>query len=86
MNEKGQYYIKVVNETATIEEWYSDGIIHDDFVKTIEVPDSGVYIVTIKRKVSGEYKELYGSPATVEITWPEGPPLAFVFAEGDKFK
>ena len=46
----------------------------------------GVYVLTMKRKVSGKYKELHGSPTTMEITLPEGPPLAFVFGEGDKFK
>ena len=81
LNNQGQYSIQVANET-----WTSEGIIHGDFIKTFEVNDPGVYTVTMKRKVSGQWKELSASPAVVEITWPDGPPIAFVFAEGDKIK
>jgi hypothetical protein len=87
LSDKGQYYIKVVNSTlGIVEEWDSGGIIHDDVQKTIEVPESGSYTVTMKKKISGDYVELTASPVTVEILWPDGPPLVYVFADGEKTK
>ena len=40
----------------------------------------------MKRKVSGKYRELEASPTNVEITWPEGPPIIYVYADGSNIK
>ena len=61
----------------------SGGIVHDDIIQSFEVDDAGEYTVIMKKKVSGEYKELAASPASVQITWPVGPPIAYVYADGD---
>ncbi|MGD2142057.1 MAG: hypothetical protein PVH79_01095 [Candidatus Bathyarchaeota archaeon] len=87
LNDKGQYYIDVqYQNSTTVEDWYSDGIVHNDIQKTFEMPEAGTYHVIMKKKVSGEYKELSASPATVEIMWPDGPPLVYVFADGEQTK
>jgi hypothetical protein len=87
LNEQGQYTISVENGTGhEVGSWNPGGVIHDDILQTFEVDESGVYTVTMKKKHSGEYKELMASPTTVEITWPDGPPLVYVYGDGDELK
>jgi len=86
LNTQGQYRIKVANETWDSGWWDSKGIIHDDFIQTFNVDIADVYTVTMERKLSGMWKELSASPAIVEIIWPDGPPLAFIYADGNKIK
>lgn len=84
LNNQGQYKIWVQNSTLhEVGYWDSGGIVHDDVVQSFEVDDADEYIVTMKKKVSGQYKELSASPAVVQITWPEGPPVAYVYGDGD---
>jgi hypothetical protein len=87
LNEQGQYKIWVKNETQQqVGYWESGGIIHDDILQTFEVDESGFYTVTMMKKHSGVYKELMNSPTTVEITWPDGPPLVYVYGDGDELQ
>jgi hypothetical protein len=89
LNEQGQYTIEVRNATGGLIEngdWDSGGVIHDDILQTFEVDESGIYTITMKKKHSGIYKELMTSPTTVEITWPDGPPLVYVYGDGDDLK
>lgn len=84
LNNQGQYRIWVKNSTQhEVGYWDSGGIVHDDILQSFEVDEAGVYTVIMKKKVSGVYKELSASPATVQITWPVGPPVAYVYGDGD---
>jgi hypothetical protein len=87
INQQGQYNIKVYNVTMDlIDEWDSGGVIHDDIVQSFEVADPGTYTVYMKRKVSGNWKNLDGSPITVEITWPDGAPIVYVYGDGEEYE
>ena len=87
INSQGQYYIGIKNSTDHyISEWYSGGIVHNDIIQSFEVEEAGIYKVIMKRKVSGKYRELEASPTNVEITWPEGPPIIYVYADGSNIK
>ena len=87
LNEQGQYKIWVKNGTQQqVGYWESGGVIHDDILQTFEVDKSGFYTVIMMKKHSGEYKELIHSPTTVEITWPDGPPLVYVYGDGDELQ
>jgi len=87
INDQGQYRIWVKNSTQNeVGYWDSGGIVHDDVVQSFEVDEAGEYTVIMKKKVSGVFKELAASPATVQITWPEGPPIAYVYGDGDDLK
>lgn len=87
INSQGQYRIDVKNATDdVIMDWDSGGIIHNDIIQSFEVPEAGLYSVIMTRKVSGQWKELQSSPTFVEITWPEGPPIVYVYADGDSIK
>jgi hypothetical protein len=87
INSQGQYEIEVTNSTDDrIGFWDSGGIVHDDIIQSFEVPDADIYKVVMKRKVSGSFKELSSSPTTVEMSWPEGPPIIYVYADGDSIK
>jgi hypothetical protein len=87
LNEQGQYKIWVKNETQhQVGYWESGGIVHDDVIQSFEVEESGIYHVIMKKKYSGEFKELAASPTTVEITWPDGPPLVYVYGDGNELK
>jgi len=67
-------------------DWDSGGIIHNDIIQSFEVPEAGLYSIVMTRKVSCKWKELQSSPTFVEITWPEGPPIVYVYADGDSIK
>ena len=87
LNDQGQYRIWVKNSTQhEVGYWDSGGIVHDDIVQSFEVENAGEYTVIMKKKVSGEYMELSASPATVQITWPVGPPIVHVFGDGDEIE
>jgi len=87
LNDQGQYKIWLKNSTLQeVGYWDSGGVIHDDILQTFEVEESGFYTVVMKKKHSGEYRELVASPTTVEISWPDGPPLVYVYGDGDELK
>lgn len=93
-NDQGQYRIWVDNETKGFHIgtdarpfWESDGIIHYDFIQTVEVlSEPTIYKVTVKKKLSGNWYDIAGSPAYVSMDYPEGPPIAFVFTDGRQLK
>lgn len=79
-NEKGKYYIKVNN--ATWSTYYqTQGMDHGDLMKYFEVDSPGVYTVTC-RKNNENGPLLPGTPVNVEIAWPSGPPIIYVYTSG----
>jgi hypothetical protein len=87
LNDQGQYRIWVKNETqGQVGYWDSGGIVHGDVLQSFEVDESGIYTVVMKKKHSGVFKELMASPTIVEITWPDGPPLVYVYGNGDELQ
>jgi archaellum component FlaF (FlaF/FlaG flagellin family) len=79
-NEKGKYYIKVNN--ATWSTYYeTQGMDQGDLMKYFEVDSPGVYTVTC-RKNNSNGPLLPGTPVNVEITWPSGPPIIYVYTSG----
>jgi len=87
LNDQGQYRIWVNNATQQqVGYWDSGGIVHGDVVQSFEVEEAGTYTVIMKKKHSGEYKELVASPCTIQITWPEGSPLVYVYGDGNELK
>ncbi len=87
LNDQGQYKISVKNATQQqVGYWDSGGIIHGDVVQSFEVEEAGTYTVIMEKKHSGEFKELVASPCIVQITWPEGPPLVYVYGDGNDLK
>lgn len=79
-NEKGKYYIKVFNAT-----WYDEyltlGQDFDDLVVFFKVDTLGPYNVVVKKE-SSDGLDLPGTPMSVDIMWPNGSPIAFVFTSG----
>ena len=79
-NLKGKYYIKVFNST-----WYDEyltlGQDFNDLIVFFEVDTLGPYNVICKKDTSSG-PNLPGTPMTVEIMWPNGSPIAFVFTSG----
>lgn len=79
-NEKGKYYIKVNN--ATWSDFYqTQGMDHGDVMKYFEVDSPGVYTVTC-RKNNSNGPLLPGTPVNVELLWPAGPPIIYVYTSG----
>ena len=84
MNEKGQYHIKIENSTGgLVGEYFSSGVEQGDIQRTFEVYEAATYTVIVKKKIEGEFIDLSASPMIVEIMWPEGPPLVYVFLDGE---
>jgi archaellum component FlaF (FlaF/FlaG flagellin family) len=80
-NEKGKYYILVNN--ATWSDFYETlGMDHGDLSKYFEVDSSGVYTVTC-RKNNENGPLLPGTPVNIEIDWPSGPPILYVYTSGE---
>jgi archaellum component FlaF (FlaF/FlaG flagellin family) len=79
-NEKGKYYILVNN--ATWSDYYQTlGMDFGDLIQYFEVVTSGIYTVTCRRNdVNGTL--LPGTPVNVEIQWPDGPPIIYVYTSG----
>jgi hypothetical protein len=79
-NEIGKYYIKVSNST-----WNSTyktlGQDQDDLLVFFEVYTNGNYQV-ICRKNSASGPDLPGTPMIVEILYPGGPPVVFIYTSG----
>lgn len=79
-NEKGKYYIKVNNATWSVV-YLTQGMDQGDLLKYFEVDSPGVYTVTC-RKNSSNGPLLPGTPVNVEILWPAGPPIIYVYTSG----
>jgi hypothetical protein len=79
-NEKGKYYIEVSNSTWSSvyetlgEDW-------DDLLVFFDVKENGFYTV-VMRKNSVNGPHLPGSPLVVELNYPVGPPIVFVYTSG----
>jgi archaellum component FlaF (FlaF/FlaG flagellin family) len=79
-NEKGKYYILVNNDTWSTF-YQTQGMDQGDLIKYFEVDSSGGYTVTC-RKNNSNGPFLPGTPVNVEILWPSGPPIVFVYTSG----
>lgn len=80
-NEKGKYYILVNNSTWS--DFYETlGMDQGDLSKYFEVDSPGVYTVTC-RKNDENGPLLPGTPVNVEIDWPSGPPILYVYTSGE---
>lgn len=80
-NEKGKYYILVNNSTWS--DFYETlGMDHGDLSKYFEVDSPGIYIVTC-RKNNENGTLLPGTPVNIEINWPSGPPILYVYTSGE---
>jgi len=79
-NDKGKYYIKVNN--ATWEDFYLTlGMDHGDLAVYFAVDTPGLYTVTCRKNtLNGPL--LPGTPVNVELLWPSGPPILYVYTSG----
>ncbi|MBN2335295.1 hypothetical protein JXL21_07010 [Candidatus Bathyarchaeota archaeon] len=80
-NDKGKYYIKVNNSTWS-SVYQTQGMDHGDLTKYFEIDSPGVYTVTC-RKNNENGQNLPGTPVNVDITWPAGPPIIYVYTSGE---
>ena len=79
-NDKGKYHILVYNGTWS-DEYYTVGIDFGDLISYFEVKTGGSYTV-VCQKQSGGWTNLPGTPMNVEIQWPEGSPIVYVYTSG----
>jgi hypothetical protein len=79
-NDKGKYYIEVSNSTWSAV-YSTQGEDWGDLLIFFDVSVNGpYYIVCRKNSVNGP--DLPGTPLMVELMWPAGPPIVFVFTSG----
>ena len=79
-NDKGKYYIQVSNSTWS-DEYETEGQDFGDVVVLFDVNTIDTYHVICKKNgPSGP--NLPGTPVDVEITWPDGSPIVFVYTSG----
>ena len=80
-NDKGKYYIRVSNTT-----WYAEyntqGQDFGDLIKYFEVAEPGYYNVVTRKSTGGGWLNLPGTPMTIEIKWPDGTPIVYVYTSG----
>jgi hypothetical protein len=79
-NDKGKYHILVYNTTWS-DEYYTQGLDFGDLIWYSEVNTGGLYTV-VCQKQSGGWTNLPGTPINVEIQWPEGTPIIYVYTSG----
>ena len=79
-NEKGKYYIKVSNSTWSAE-YLTEGQDFGDLMVFFDVKTNGYYYVQM-RKNSSSGPHLPGSPMMVEIHWPGGTPIVYIYTSG----
>jgi archaellum component FlaF (FlaF/FlaG flagellin family) len=79
-NEQGKYYIKVSNSTW-YDEYLTQGMDFGDVVVLFDVDTLGSYHVICKKN-SDSGPNLPGTPMDVDINWPNGPPIVFVYTSG----
>lgn len=76
----GKYYIEVSNSTWS-SFYQTQGQDHDDLLVFFEVKTNGNYqVVCRKNSVSGP--DLPGTPMIVEILYPGGPPVVYIYTSG----
>lgn len=79
-NDKGKYHILVYNGTWS-DEYFTLGQDQGDLIRYFEVNTGGSYTV-VCQKQSGGWQNLPGTPMNVEILWPEGTPIVYVYTTG----
>jgi hypothetical protein len=79
-NDMGKYHISVSNSTWS-SEYQTQGQDHGDLLVFFDVSVTGPYYV-VMRKNSSNGPDLPGSPLVVEVMWPNGPPIVYVYSSG----
>jgi len=79
-NDKGKYYILVSNATWS-DDYTTLGQDQGDLGKYFEVKTGGLYTV-VCQKESGGWVDLPGTPMNVDIQWPEGTPIVYIYTSG----
>ena len=79
-NNLGKYYIKVSNETWS-SYYQTQGMDQDDVLVFFDVKTNGEYYVVCKKN-SSTGPDLPGTPMMVEILYPGGPPVVFIYTSG----
>lgn len=79
-NNIGKYYVHVSNSTWS-DTYQTIGQDHDDLFVFFAVKTAGEYLVECKKNTSTG-PDLPGTPLMVEILYPSGPPVAFVYTSG----
>jgi len=84
INFMGKYRIEVAYINGTQVGYYeTQGVEFGDVIQTFTVPETGVsYVVTIQKHKGGGWTDLPGTPVTVEMVYPNGSPLVYVYADG----
>ncbi|HUS77936.1 MAG TPA: hypothetical protein VM050_04670 [Patescibacteria group bacterium] len=81
-NDKGKFHIKVNNETWSAPEYWTTGMDFGDLMKFFEVAKPDTYAVTVQKSTGGGWVDLPGTPVLMEIRWPDGSPIVFVYTSG----
>lgn len=79
-NTLGKYYVKVFNETWS-SNYTTQGMDQDDVLIFFEVKTNGLYYVICKKN-SPTGPDLPGTPMVVELSYPSGPPVVFIYTSG----
>jgi len=87
LNWLGKYQIRVYNDTwQSADPYQTQGIDFGDIQWTeIGMTDPGNYWVEVKKKVSGSYQIVPGTPVPVVLQWPGGPPVINVIVDARDF-
>ena len=83
----GKYQIWVHNTSWASDEMYeTQGIDFGDIQWTeIGMTDPGDYLVEVKKRVSGSYQSVPGTPVPVVLQWPGGPAVVNVIVDARDF-
>lgn len=79
-NTLGKYYVTVFNETWSAN-YSTVGMDQDDVLIFFEVKTNGYYSVICKKN-SPTGPDLPGTPMVVELSYPVGPPVVFIYTSG----
>ena len=83
-NDQGKYDINVKNEGgSSIGRYTSVGTEFGDVIRWFEVATPGTYSVSVQKYKGGnKWVNVPGSPVNVEINWPGGTPIVYVYVSG----
>jgi hypothetical protein len=79
-NEVGKYFVEVSNSTWCVN-YSTQGQDQDDVLIFFAVNENGFYTVDM-RKNSETGPHLPGSPMMVQVMYPNGPPVVYVYTSG----
>jgi archaellum component FlaF (FlaF/FlaG flagellin family) len=79
-NDKGKYFVKVSNSTWDVN-YTTKGQDFGDVIVLFDVDTLDTYHVVCKKN-NEDGPHLPGTPVDVEISWPNGSPIAYVYTSG----